>query len=130
LATTISGTVTSVIPIEYQDQHGAVMAAPTGDTVTVQNDNGEVIGASIEEDGLGNRSLVLTPAQPPQAGAQATITVSDTLAHGQTITTAPEVFEIEQAKPNGPNSIHLRLDMMTTRPLPSRGGARVTISRG
>ena len=129
MATTISGTATSVIPIEYQDQHGAVMPAPVGDTVTVQNDNGEVIGASIEEDGLGNRSLVLSPAQPPQAGAQATVTVSDTLAHGHTITTAPEVFEIEQAQPNGPNSIHLRLDQMTTRPLPSRGGARVTISR-
>jgi hypothetical protein len=129
MATTIGGTVTSVIPIEYQDQHGNACPAPVGDAVTVQNDNGEVIGASIEEDGLGNRSLVLTPAQPPQAGAQATIVVSDTLAHGHTITTAPEVFEIEQGQSHDPDSIHLRLDMMTTRPLPSRGGARVTISR-
>jgi hypothetical protein len=129
MATTIRGTVTSVIPIEYQDQHGNPCSAPVGDTVTVQNDNEAAMAATVEEDGLGNRNLVLTPAQPPQGGALATIVVSDTLAHGHTITTAPEVFEIEAAQPNGADSIHLRLDVMTTRPLPSRGGARVTISR-
>src|ERR1700741_1156480 len=123
MATMIAGAVTSVVPIEYQDQHGNPCAAPTGDTITVQNDNGEVIGASIEEDGLGNRSLGLTPVQPAQPGVQTLIAVIDQLADGRVVTTAPEEFEIEGAQPNGrPDSIHLRLDQMTTRPLPSRGG--------
>lgn len=127
MATTIQGDVTTVIPVEYQNSGGQPVTAPSGDTVTVQNDSA-AIDARVEEDGTHNRSLVLTPVQPAQAGAIANVQITDTLSDGTTITTAPEAFEI--AVPLSPvRSMALRLDMMTTRPLPSRGGARVTISR-
>jgi hypothetical protein len=128
MATTIAGDVSTVVPIEYQDTSGQAVATPVGDAVTVQCDSAAV-SATVEQDGTGNRSLVLTPVQPALGGAMANVTITDTLADGSVIVTAPEVFEIASSASVNPASVHLRLDMITTRPLPGRSGARVTISR-
>jgi hypothetical protein len=127
MTTTIADNLTTIVPLEYQNAGGQPTHTPTGDTVTVQNDSA-AIEAHVEEDGSGNRSLVLTPAQPPQNGAVATVTVTDVLSDGTTLTTPPEAFTVAAAA-NSAKSVVLRLDMITTRPLPSRGGARVVISR-
>lgn len=126
MATTIAGNLVTVVPITYTS-NGNTAPAPSGDTVTVQNDNGAAIDARVEEDGNHNRSLVLTPTQPPQA-ATANITVTDVLANGTTLVTTAEAFTIE-ANSHKVTGIHLQLDHITTRPLPSRGGARVVIGR-
>ena len=125
MATTIVNNLVSLVPIQYQDQQGNPIPAPSGDTVTVQNDNAAGIDARVEEDGNHNRTLVLTPMQPD---ATANITVTDTQHGGPTLVTAAEAFTVA-ANSNHADSIHLLLDQITTRPMPGRGSARVTISR-
>jgi len=128
MATTIQGNVCSVIPIEYHNAGGQPCPPPSGDTITVQSDSPGV-DAMVEENADGSRQLVVTPAQPPQDGATATVTITDQQAGGGKTLTVSETFTVA-ASSNAADSMVLRLDQMTTRPLPSRGGARVVLSRG
>jgi len=74
----LNDTIESV-PIQYEDAGGAVVPAPTGDSLTAVSSNPASLGAAIGADTNGNPLLVLTPLVQVSPGLTVTVTDSSGL---------------------------------------------------
>jgi len=87
----IPGDVATVVPIEFDSRAGIPVAPPLGLTAQVLNSNPGAVAATIERDGSGCWSLVLTPVQPAQP-AQTSTSIVFTDVDGRQIEAPPVPF--------------------------------------
>jgi hypothetical protein len=114
MPTAILSDVASVCPIEFDNLGGAPVAAPTGGTSTVNNDNAAACAVVVEAQQDGSLALVFSPVQPPQIDAVCNISFTD-VVDGKTITTPTVDFVITADA--AVSNAHLNTAGMTTRPL-------------